>query len=59
LQLDPAKARLDAQRLSQGMQDRGVLANASDRTTMRLVTHLDVTRADVETAAEVICELLT
>ncbi|MDH3602866.1 MAG: low-specificity L-threonine aldolase [Candidatus Tectomicrobia bacterium] len=58
LQLDPAKARLDAQALSQGMRERGVLANASNPTTMRLVTHLDVTRAEVETAAEVICELL-
>jgi threonine aldolase len=41
------------------MRERGVLANASDPTTLRLVTHLDVTRAEVETAAEVICELLT
>jgi threonine aldolase len=58
LQLDPAKSRLDAHGLSQGMRERGVLANASNSTTMRLVTHLDVTRAEVETAAEVICELL-
>lgn len=58
LRLDPAEARIDAYQLMQGMQQRGVLAMAAGPTMMRLVTHLDVSRHDVEQAAEVICELL-
>lgn len=58
LQLDPAEARLDAPGLQRAMGERGVLAMAVDQYTMRLVTHLDVTRAQVEQAAQVICEVL-
>ena len=58
LRLDPTKARLDAYQLMQAMQQRGVLAMAASPTLMRLVTHLDVSRKDVEQAAQVIRELL-
>jgi threonine aldolase len=58
LQLDPAEARLDAYQLMHGMRAQGIVASASNATTMRLVTHLDVSREQVETAARVICELL-
>ncbi|GIX47275.1 MAG: threonine aldolase [Candidatus Tectimicrobiota bacterium] len=58
LRLDLATARLDAFALMQAMRARGVLALALDRTTMRLVTHLDVSRAQVEEAARVIRDLL-
>jgi threonine aldolase len=58
LQLNPTEARLDAYQLMHGMRERGVVASASNVTTMRLVTHLDVSREQVETAAWVICELL-
>jgi threonine aldolase len=56
--LDPAEARLDAYALMQAMRQRGVLGLALNSSTMRLVTHLDVTREQVETAGQTICELL-
>jgi threonine aldolase len=37
---------------------RGVLAVPVDNTKVRMVTHLDVTRADVEKAATVVREIL-
>jgi threonine aldolase len=58
IELDLEAARLDAYALMAGMREGGVIANASSPTTMRLVTHLDVSRAQVEQAAEVICHLL-
>ena len=58
LRLDPVKARVDAYQLMQGMQQRGVLAMASSPTMMRLVTHLDVSREQIEEAGKVICALL-
>jgi threonine aldolase len=58
IRLDPARARLDAYGLMQGMRQQGVVATAQNPTTMRLVTHLDVSRAQVEEAGRVICELL-
>jgi threonine aldolase len=57
-QLDPAEARLDAYALMRAMRQHGVLGLALNATTMRLVTHLDVTRTQVEEAAQVICALL-
>jgi threonine aldolase len=57
-QLDPAEAHLDAHELMQTMRQRGVLGLALNPSTMRLVTHLDVTPEQVEEAAQVICELL-
>jgi threonine aldolase len=58
LQLDPHAARLDAPGLQRALRERGVLALAVDQYSMRLVTHLDVNRAQVEEAAQVICEIL-
>src|SRR5262249_7980565 len=58
LQLDPTAARLDVFSLQRAMQERDVLALAVDQYSMRLVTHLDVTRAQVEQAAQVICDVL-
>ena len=58
LRLDPANARLDAHQLMQEMRQHGVLGLAANATTMRLVTHLDVTRHQVEQAAEVIVKVL-
>jgi threonine aldolase len=56
-QLD-AKARFNAKQLEGVLQQRGVLSFAPTPSTMRLVTHLDVTRQQVEQAATAICELL-
>ena len=58
LQLDPTEASLDAPGLQRALRAHDVLANAVDQYSMRLVTHLDVTRAQVEQAAQVICEVL-
>ena len=58
LRLDPNEARVDAPGLAAAMCQRGVLALAMGRTGMRLVTHLDVSRADVEQAADVMCGIL-
>ncbi len=58
LQLDPTEARLDAPGLQRALRAHDVLVNASDQYSMRLVTHLDVTRAQVEQAAQVICDVL-
>jgi len=58
LQLDPTEASLDAPGLQRALRARDVLVNAVDQYSMRLVTHLDVTRAQVEQAAHVICEVL-
>ncbi|MBM3225956.1 MAG: low specificity L-threonine aldolase, partial [Candidatus Tectomicrobia bacterium] len=58
IHLDPTEARMDARGLQQAMRERDVLAIAVDQYSMRLVTHLDVTRAQVEQAAQVICEVL-
>ena len=58
LQLDLDEARLDAYGLMQAMRDRGVIVSAASPTTMRLVTHLDVTRKQIEEAANVICSIL-
>lgn len=57
-QLDPAAARLDAYALMQTMRQRDVLGLALNASTMRLVTHLDVTREQVEEAGRVICDIL-
>ena len=58
LQLDPTEASLDAPGLQRALRAHDVLANAVDQYSMRLVTHLDVARAQVEQAAHVICDVL-
>ncbi|MBV9306390.1 MAG: low specificity L-threonine aldolase, partial [Acidobacteriaceae bacterium] len=42
---------------SQELKARGVLANGINTTHMRVVTHVDVTRADCEYAANVLAEV--
>ena len=58
LQLDPAEARVDAPGLAAAMRQRGVLALAMGGHAMRLVTHLDVSREQVEHAADIMCSIL-
>jgi threonine aldolase len=59
LELDPDTARLDAYGLMHAMRERGVMALAASPTLMRLVTHLDVSREQIEAAANVICDTLS
>ena len=58
LRLDPGEACVDAPGLAEGMRQNGVLALAMGSYGMRLVTHLDVNRGDVERAADIICGIL-
>jgi threonine aldolase len=58
LQLDPAEAPLDAPALQRVLRQHDVLALAVDQYSMRLVTHLDVNRAQIEQAAHIICTIL-
>ena len=44
--------------LSEALKQRGVLASAMDATTLRLVTHHDVSRADCEEAARMLAQVL-
>src|SRR5205085_1835896 len=52
-------AAVDAATLVQRARERGVLVNAFDARTIRAVTHLDVSAAQVERAAAVITAALT
>ena len=58
LQLDPAESRVDTPGLAAAMRQRGVLALAMGHHAMRLVTHLDVSREQVEQAADIMCNIL-
>ncbi|MEO7405186.1 MAG: GntG family PLP-dependent aldolase [Burkholderiales bacterium] len=51
-------ARLDVQGLLAASRVEGILINALGPTKMRLVTHLDVSRADCERAGAVLARLL-
>ena len=42
---------------SRGLKEKGVLANGINATHMRMVTHLDVSRKDCETAADTVREM--
>jgi len=53
---DIAGLGMSTQEFSQRLRSRGVLANGIDRTHMRVVTHVDVDRADCEHAARVLAE---
>ena len=44
--------QVDAPRVIEGLRERGVLAGPMDPRTVRLVTHRDVSRAEVERAAD-------
>ncbi len=48
---------LSASDLSERLRSRGVLINPVRGSRMRLVTHMDVSRSDCETAADIIAEL--
>jgi threonine aldolase len=58
LQLDPDEARVDGPGLAAAMWQRGVMALVMGRYGMRLVIHLDVSRDEVEQAAEIMCSIL-
>ena len=48
----------DAQAVVAAARDQGVLVGAVGPTKVRMLTHLDVDRADVEQAAKVLAEIL-
>ena len=50
---------LDAQEVAERLLERGVRIGAVDRYRMRAVTHLDVDRAGVEEAADVLSEVVS
>lgn len=54
----PAALPLDAPTLSVRAREQGVLVNAFGPRTVRAVTHLDVSRAQCERAADVLVELI-
>lgn len=56
--LDVAPSGLAAETISQRLRERGVALAMRGGTTFRAVTHLDVTRADVEQAARALQEAL-
>lgn len=56
--LDVAPSGLDAETVSRRLRQRGVALAMRGGTTFRAVTHLDVTRADVERAATALQEAL-
>ena len=56
--LDVAPSGLAAETVSQRLRERGVALAMRGGTTFRAVTHLDVTRADVEQAAKALQEAL-
>jgi len=49
---------VDAGRVVTGLGERGVLLSAFGPRRLRVVTHLDVSRAEVETAANALVEVL-
>lgn len=51
-------ARVETAALVAAARDKGVLINALGPTKLRLLTHLDVSRADCERAAQVLVEIL-
>ena len=54
----PAAMLMDALALSARAREQGVLVNAFGPRTVRAVTHLDVSRAHCERAADVLSALL-
>jgi threonine aldolase len=49
---------MDAHALVARARERGVLINAFSERTVRAVTHLDVSRAQIDSAARILRELL-
>lgn len=58
LVFDISATGLDTAEFSKRLKERGVLANGINRTTMRMVTHYDVDRRDIERAITVIREIV-
>ena len=56
---DLSAAGATAAELSRELETHGILANGVGEKRMRIVTHLDVSRADCERAADVLAELMT
>jgi threonine aldolase len=54
---DIAELGISTAEFSRGLKEKGVLANGINATHMRMVTHLDVSRADCEKAADAVGEL--
>jgi threonine aldolase len=71
IQIDPAQVRtnivifdisalgINATEFSRELQSQDILANGVGNKRMRIVTHLDVSRADCERAADVLTEVIT
>ena len=49
----------DAPGVQAALTDRGVRVSSNGRTRLRAVTHLDVTRAQVEAAGKIVAETLS
>ncbi|MEW6209963.1 MAG: GntG family PLP-dependent aldolase [Acidobacteriota bacterium] len=59
LVFDIAGAGLDTAEFSARLKERGVLANGINSREMRMVTHKDVSRVDIETALAAVREIVT
>ncbi len=71
IQIDPAAVRtnivifdisaleMTTAEFSRELKSKGVLANGVDERRMRMVTHLDVSRADCERAASILADVIT
>jgi threonine aldolase len=56
---DIAETGLTPLEMSAELKARNVLANGVDRSRMRMVTHMDVSRGDCELAGEAVSEIVT
>jgi threonine aldolase len=56
---DISQLAMSTAEFSRELKSRGVLANGIDATHMRMLTHMDVNRADCECAAEMVAEVAT
>ncbi|MGB7621748.1 MAG: GntG family PLP-dependent aldolase [Terriglobia bacterium] len=59
LVFDISATGLDTPEFSKRLKERGVLANGIDATHMRMVTHYDVSRDDIEKTIQIAGSLLT
>ena len=49
----------EASEVSASLAERGILAGAMDASTLRVVSHHDVSRADCERAADILATVLS
>jgi threonine aldolase len=59
LVFDISATGLDTLEFSKRLKDRGVLANGIDSSRMRMVTHYDVSRDDIEKTIQIVGSVLT